>query len=251
MPLGREQKKRPKRPRCDKYGVPEYSTQDLENRAEEVLKFFGCDLDRPCATPIDAVIKRLSKEFAVRVDIQADLGTKDGHKILGRFAFESRTILVDRSLQNDIHRLYFTFAHELGHLVLHRNLKLKGDWDPTAITDVERDLVTGKKVLSTPRDWIEWQANSFAAGFLMPRATVRQAVVQAQVKIGIVGHIGLVYLDKQACNMRDFLLTLEHLMSVYSVSRAAAKCRLADLRILIDSRLQDVKHVSQLLRSEE
>ena len=55
----------------------------------------------------------------------ADLGTSEGgRKILGRFYISTRTVVIDASLEVDSPRWRFTVAHEIGHLVLHRSMRL-------------------------------------------------------------------------------------------------------------------------------
>lgn len=59
----------------------------------------------------------------------------------------------------------FTIAHELGHYFLHSR---QGDVAPMR---VERFVSDGNSVSNR----VEWEANWFAAGFLMPKAEFRQA----------------------------------------------------------------------------
>lgn len=57
----------------------------------------------------------------------------------------------------------FTLAHELGHLFLHFEPLLQDD--PNAVMRATRD----KRVGDPEHERAEWEANWFAAGFLMPR----------------------------------------------------------------------------------
>ena len=62
-------------------------------------------------------------------------------------------------------------------------MKLKKDeYDINGFIDTEHDLITGKKILKTKKDRIEWQANKFSSAILMPRMTIRNAVIQIQNK---------------------------------------------------------------------
>jgi len=239
--------------RYDEHGVPEYSAQDLENKAEEVLSFFDeAKLAAPAPTPFEQIADTLNKDYNIEINFDADLGsvTSGNEKVLGKFVFDPRAILIDRSLQQDIGPFNFTFAHEIGHLVLHRKLKLKADFDPDEISDTKHDLITSKKILTTPHDWIEWQANKFASSLLMPRPTVRKAVIEKQKEIEIKSNIGLIYLENKPYSMADYLTIVEHLRLVYQASKTAIECRLLDLGILIDKRLQDIEHISKLFRAE-
>lgn len=237
--------------RYDKHGVPEYSAQDLENKAEEVLSFFCKEkLRTHGATPFRDIAERLNKDFKIGIDFDTDLGstTSGNYKIIGKFVFKPRGIMIDRSLQSDKERFNFTFAHEIGHLVLHRNLKLPEGYDADEISDTERDLITGKKILSTARDWLEWQANRFAASVLMPRATIGNAVIEKQKELGIKRNIGFIYLDNNTFNIKDYQDIVKHLQYVYQASKSSIKYRLIGLNILIDKRGQDISHISELLK---
>ncbi|WP_425248551.1 ImmA/IrrE family metallo-endopeptidase [Chelativorans salis] len=85
----------------------------------------------------------------------------------------------------------WTAAHELGHLVLHKSA-----------VPLDRAPIRYSKMKELPSyASAEWQANAFAAGFLMPDWLVRDFV--------------------DASEIADF----------FSVSRSAAKHRLANLGI--------------------
>ncbi|MHC4334457.1 MAG: ImmA/IrrE family metallo-endopeptidase [Planctomycetota bacterium] len=236
---------------CDEHGVPLYSAEDIENKADSFLALFDEErLDKPGPTALAAIAERLIEDFNIAIDLEADLGGTAGtrHKVVGKFIFKPRTILVDRWLRRGTPRFNFTFAHEIGHLVLHRNLKLK-KCNPGEISDTLRDMRTGKKILRTPRDWIEWQANRFAAGLLMPRASFRTAIVKKQQEMGIKRRIGQIYVDSPS-HMRDYLLMVDYLRSTYEVSRSAIDNRLSNLNLLIDRRERNTSHISELLRSD-
>jgi hypothetical protein len=228
--------------------IPRLSANDIELKAEEVIELFVPQaLERPTFTAITTIVKETSKKYGIRFE-SGDLGvTSGGQKVLGRFQFSPRAIFIDSSVVGT-DRHAFTLAHEFGHLVLHRHLVLtKRDYQ---ITDTERDFVTGKKILKSTRDWIEWQANRFAAAVLMPRATLRAAVVAAQRLRGIVRNLGIVYLDNQPANFRDFIGIQTALAELYQVNRTNVRHRLGDLGLLVDHRDKDTSHVSELLMAE-
>jgi Zn-dependent peptidase ImmA (M78 family) len=236
----------------DEHGVPVYNPQDIENKADAFLALFDKErLENAGPTPLGTVAQRLSRDYNIAINLEADLGEAEegAHKVVGKFIFKPKAILVDRTLQDDTPRFNFTFAHEIGHLVLHRHLKLKKDFDPNEISDTERDLVTGKKRLKTPRDWIEWQANRFGAALLMPRTTFTTAIVHKQQDMGIKRNIGLIYLHNRF-HMRDYIIIVDHLQSMYQASKSAVQNRLTDLHLVIDRRHQNTKHISELLRSD-
>ncbi|WP_050025091.1 ImmA/IrrE family metallo-endopeptidase [Verrucomicrobium sp. BvORR034] len=71
---------------------------------------------------------------------------------------EERNFLINLSPYSGERRARFTMAHELGHYMLHSNL--------------------GKHPITIQRDGennrVEWEANWFAAGFLMPEAEFKR-----------------------------------------------------------------------------
>ena len=142
-------------------------------------------------------------------------------------------------------------GHELGHVVFHRKVDIKASgYDEQEISDTEYDIVTGKKNLSTERDWIEWQANRFASAVLMPRVPVYLPVITFQKEKGIVHNVGKVWLDNQPENKSNFSFILEYLKKLFEVNVTNVEYRLADLGILEDRRLMDVKHISELFKTE-
>ena len=230
--------------------VQNLSGNDIEIKAEEFISYFDKSiLDKPQMTPYFSIIATLKDEFGILVSLSTQLGfTESGHKILGKFISKPRAIMIDEEV-TETERLPFTLAHEIGHLVLHRNLKIDKE-DYSEITDTEYDLVTGKKILTTNRDWIEWQANKFASSFLLPRATFQNALIDIQRKMDITKNIGIVYVEKADYSLRDFNKIKESLAKHYQVSKTVVEFRLSNLKLLIDRRMFNVKHVSEFLKEE-
>lgn len=236
----------------DPRGVPRLSRADIELKAQVVIEYFAPEtLEKPALTPIWSFVEKSKAEFGLQFDASRTLGTsRNGGKILGEYVFRPRTIRIDQSLVDDV-RLPFVLAHEFGHFVLHRRLQVnQEDYFGDRIRDTKRDLVTGRKILTTPRDWIEWQASFFAASVLVPRSTVRHAVMAAQREIGIAKNLGTIVLEAKPYSYRDFNAVRDQLCLLYQVSRTAIRNRLAGLGILIDLRDKNTRHISELLRED-
>lgn len=236
----------------ERLDLPRLSGADIEKRARRVIEYFNPRLlESPAATPVEGFIEQCSEEFGLLFEASVQLGeTAGGQKLLGAFAFRPRSIRIDVSLKEDPRRA-FVLAHEFGHFVLHRNLTIsKDDYSDHELSDTVRDLVTGRKILHTPRDWIEWQANRFASSLLMPIETIRKAVVAAQSSCGIVRNLGSVYVEQGESSLRDFHRTLELVARVYDTTRASVRVRLSDLGILVDQRDAGIRHISDLLRAD-
>lgn len=73
-------------------------------------------------------------------------------------------------------RFRTTLAHELGHIVLHKNYYVESDNMLCRIEEIEQ---IGYKELITRKDWEEHQANYFAACILIPKDMLINVVFQA------------------------------------------------------------------------
>ncbi len=145
----------------------------------------------------------------------------------------------------------FILAHEYGHLVLHRKVDpVRSGYATSTIGDTEQDFVTGKKILSTPRDWIEWQANRFASAILMPRATFSDALIDFHKEQGIRRNVGIVVVNGTLPSQSDFAHVVGQLSDVYGVNRTTIECRMRDLELLQDHRIAPTSHISELFKEE-
>ncbi|WP_405378209.1 ImmA/IrrE family metallo-endopeptidase [Phascolarctobacterium sp.] len=82
---------------------------------------------------------------------------------------EKGTILIDSSLTESANRgrENFTVMHEVFHQVIHKNCFRRER--PNYTHQSTQKALNGKKCLKTALDYIEYQANSCAAAFLMPK----------------------------------------------------------------------------------
>lgn len=243
--------------KLDENGIPVLSRSDIEEKAEQFLKFFdeSC-LKRPKFSPLHKICSRLNQEYGVTFALEADLGySPEGYKYRGRFHIPSRTILIDKSLKMEGPRFNFTLAHEIAHFVLHRSVirsVIKNE-DDTQISDTSRQLILDHVQSNNPRDWLEWQANKYASSLLLPRFTVQMAVVEKQKEMGINGRLGSIFHDDQPKNRIDFHTIMEHLGNIFITSRSATRIRLRELNVLIErataSQFSENKaiHVSHVL----
>lgn len=69
--------------RLDEFGIPKISRSDLEMRVESnFLSHFAPDcLKQAKATPIASIAMQLKEKFGLKLDLQADLGHRDGKKV--------------------------------------------------------------------------------------------------------------------------------------------------------------------------
>lgn len=130
-------------------GAPKASIQKF---AEDVAK----KLEFRFANNIESVVARLGGEIVVG-------SSGDGDQVSGSIiakAIDDFTIFV--SPLTSLKRDKFTIAHEIGHLLIHLNAIKKADPDAQmrATRWVDEDNPQQQRA--------EWEANWFAASFLMP-----------------------------------------------------------------------------------
>ena len=194
---------------------------------------------------------QLHKRFNLKREYKRSLGkTNNGKVILGKTQLKPLGLYVDVSLVNDP-RFKFVLGHELGHVVLHRFIDIKKTgYEEQEIIDTKVDFITGKKILQTPRDWLEWQANYFSSAILMPRLSIMKAVIQKQEEMGIKRNLGRIILEAKGYSVADYKKIQEHLTLVYSVNATNVECRLKDIGILIDRMNLNAQHISELFTTE-
>ena len=136
---------------------------DASKLIEDYTQIVQRDVNPPI--PIEDIIERglnLQLGFA---NLRKKLKIDD---VLGATFIRQRRICVDESLLNDKSegRLCFTFAHEIGHWVLHRYLIHHACRSNSLAGFIFCRMQDAKKP-------IEWQADYFASCLLMPAKQVR------------------------------------------------------------------------------
>ena len=142
--------------------IPDYSTREIGRWAEEFLGKYHPSLSLP--VPIEEII-----EFQFRIDIVPLHGLHRAFEIDGFISSDLTTISVDAFVQESrLGRYRFTLAHEIGHVVLHRDFFRRhtfagiSEWKEFAQSISPRDYGT-----------MEWQAYQFAGLILVPPKALR------------------------------------------------------------------------------
>lgn len=204
------------------------SKNDISRIAEKFIMEFRADvLEIPQPTPILEYLLEKQASGMLSLDFTSSLGMNSaGKKVLGRFITASRTICLDESLVDNDARRPFILAHEVGHYVLHSNLRSPVAEDTQE--DIQLEFAEGDN-----RYWIEWQANQFAANILLPKKTLVMALVKFQHANGITHNVGKVYLDHSRCNIAAHAQTRAHLASIFRVAKVTVDYRMSSLGLLI------------------
>lgn len=135
----------------------------IESDAQSLLESYGKSFGAVKSPPVP-VESILEKHLGLSLDFE-DLGIG----VLGTTSVEDKSVFIDESLEPDAHpenegRFNFTIAHELGHWQLHRQFILKNTKDGQPVPVVCRE--TQRKTRA------EYQADTFAACLLIPRALI-------------------------------------------------------------------------------
>ncbi len=92
-----------------------------------------------------------------------------------------KNIFIDNNIYSDEryeNRLRFTLAHEVGHLILHKNIILKCKFR------TENEWINFREDMSEDDlDWFEWQAYEFAGRLLVPKNVLLKEIEKHKEKI--------------------------------------------------------------------
>jgi len=161
--------------------------------------------------------------------------------LLGSCDIKNKVIGIHPSLIGTKRHL-FVLAHELGHYVLHKDLKMdQTSYD--SFTDLEVNFRTNRYELTNAKHWIEWQANYFASALVLPDI----ALVAQLLKFQNVNNLsnGALYVDDQIENRRIYNRALERLSYLFDVTKTSIIYRLKDLNMLQDN--TRLKSIGQLI----
>jgi Zn-dependent peptidase ImmA (M78 family) len=112
----------------------------------------------------------------------AELRYKPFEKLSGMIYIKDGVPIIGINVLHHPNRQRYTIAHEIGHLELHRELI-------TTAVHVDKQFPVRPQVLSrdsvssTGTDWIEIEANQFAAELLMPKAFLEEALAERSFDI--------------------------------------------------------------------
>lgn len=147
--------------------------------------------------------------------------------VLCHLDLKSEVIYISNSIINDFHRMNFTLAHELGHLILHVPLfqKMEGQFD-----DFERLIIA---LPETKRKRMEMQADLFASYLLIKQDVLMKEVARLFTQFSVTK--GRLYLDNQRCNISLVNSIVNQLSTIFNVSKEAIKVRLQKENLLVVS----------------
>jgi len=147
----------------------------IRERADKFRSDYVC-YPTVIPVPIEEAI-----EFKLGIEIVPKFNLKTETDAEAFLSSDLKSMYVDSKVYLDeryLKRLRFTYAHEIGHLVLHRDIiqriEFAGykDWIDFIMSIEQDDL-----------DWFERQANEFAGRLLVPRESLLNEIKQLTFEI--------------------------------------------------------------------
>jgi len=190
------------------FSPPILSYEEISERVEEFLE------DQHPKGTLPVPIEDIA-DLSLRLNIFPFPGLQRDFDIDGFTSNDLTTIYVDEFIYSKRPtRYHFTLAHEVGHLILHRDL-IKS-FHPKSVTEWQNFILN---VDEEAYDWLEWQAYSFAGLLLVPRSSIKKhfqrQLLNLQDKISVIKSKGL-----PSDSYREYLVdVIAHgLIKTYDVS---------------------------------
>lgn len=155
--------------------APKLKWEFIREKAEEFRRKY--------VNPIDLVPVPIIEIVELKLGIQLipKAGLKRRIDIDGFLTNDLKNICIDLDVYMDerqINRLRFTYAHEVGHLILHENEIKQCDF-----RTIEDWIHFHEDFLKDDLNWIEQQAYEFAGRLLVPRDKLIREIQKHQDKI--------------------------------------------------------------------
>lgn len=150
-----------------KIKAPYLSKESIRNSARE----FVCRYPRAALIPVDI-------EKIIAIDLEIEIVPETNLRSSGIDAYVTRdfqTIVVDAEHYSDdkyYSRIKFSLAHELGHLILHKDFFMANSGATEEWFEFMNNLPDDQY------SFLEFHANEFAAALLVPADKLIQAVVE-------------------------------------------------------------------------
>ena len=193
---------------------PFYSEEELDSVALVALG----QIERPSERyPVNTTeLCAIAARKNCSVEVEADLPEGVDAKI--QFFINGAALISVTSAKSSLNRLRMSIAHEVGHLILHKEIISESQ-----MQDGVFEISVGESAPSEAYDWLEWQASFFGASLLMPRNAL-VAWLRENRNCTI-----LPYRVKE----NEWESLIGAIATDFSVSKEATRIRTGKLRILI------------------
>ncbi|MCF8241313.1 MAG: ImmA/IrrE family metallo-endopeptidase [Melioribacteraceae bacterium] len=211
--------------------VPYLSTNIIEEKAKNIHTQIGYSSGEVSTNKLRDYIKQ---DYDIELKLSNNLGIDNrGFEILGKINYELNEISICTNVNSDEKRERFTFAHEIGHYILNHNNYLVTEF--YSESDYENNNVYPISIDDIKR--LEWQANYFASCLLLPKEhfLYHFSLLWNKEDLKNRGY-GILYVDRQQCNLDVFYRLTNELKRIFNVSRKVIEIRLKNLELLNDKR---------------
>ncbi|WP_420549125.1 ImmA/IrrE family metallo-endopeptidase [Curvivirga sp.] len=202
--------------------IPDDKLQDEANTLLTDSKYISGAVD----------LRKICSILSIELEYSDKALTQDnGLEVLGLADFENRKIKIFS--HNNIHRERFTIAHEIGHFYLKHNKFLSSE------SVIASDLLIDSSISHEYElNRLEIQANRFAACLLLPLHPFLLEIAQLREDYDIrdTGN-GYIYVDNQACNLKDYHNILFRASRTFNVSQQVIEVKLKKFKMLNDQRV--------------
>lgn len=208
------------------HGLKKLSTNKIDKIACDFLNEYDTNiLNYALPTPLPDIANFLKEKYSLAIKFSF-LTDRQDVEVLGYYDVKNNQILIHDSLI-DSPRFPFVLAHEIGHFVLHKDLKINqvvyNNFKDSHFNSLQQSFTN-----RNPKNWIEWQANCFGASLLMPKSSILARLIGLQLQMGISKQ-GTIYLDNQDCNKIAYREIVQKLAEFFCVSKINIEYRLNDL----------------------
>ncbi|TNE74268.1 ImmA/IrrE family metallo-endopeptidase, partial [bacterium] len=201
--------------------------ENVEHLSSEIIEQLAIDkliqiFNKKRIVDLDVFVNYLFKNESIRVVYSNDF--KEDEK--GYLNKKKKTIVVNEKYKGKKIES-FILAHEYGHYLLHGNVKRYGA--EIMFTNPKYFDFNFKKMqymIQTDEGWIEWQANKFAANFLVNKDLFISEFKQLMLKI--LGRVEKLFIDQQTVNINTYRQFLKILSDKFNVSNKVIQIRLEE-----------------------
>jgi len=206
------------------YNIDKLSKEDIEKIAEDELNLFN---NKILENAEGIEIKELEKYLITNYNISiTDLPRNSD--LLGSCDIDKREISINSKIKNTQRHL-FILCHEFGHFLLHQKLMIDQiTYD--SFLDSNYSFRTGKHQLDNPKHWIEWQANYFAACFILNKTSLLARIFECQNKLGL--NKDAIVLTDSYNSRKSFYNILDRLVIRFNTSKTTLIYRMKELNFL-------------------